>query len=73
VEENRCDGTKCAGGSRASGGRNSAESVDIGGNGDSQRQNSDKIIQKLCSTQEIAVLGESFLEPWILREYIGAG
>jgi len=56
-------------GSCTSGGKQSAESIDIRVDGDTEREDSDQIVQKLSSDEEETLLGKSLLEQGLLREH----
>ena len=60
-------GTEGDEGSRASCGNSPAEGIDIGADGVFERQDGNRDIQTIHAPEAEAILGESFLEPRLLR------
>ena len=65
--------TECDERSRASGGNRSAESLAIRVDGSSEGQDSHRIVQNLQEPEAETILGESFLEPRLLRNDYRSG
>ena len=68
----RGGGTECAGGSRPPAGKGAAEAVDLGTDGRPERTYGDKVVQRVSSDAQEAVLGKSFLGEGLLRRYGGS-
>ena len=62
MEESRCDGAECPGGSRTSGGEHPPEGIDIRTTGDLEGEDSNQIIEELSRIEEKALLGKPILE-----------
>jgi len=60
MEIDRYNGNECERRPRTHGGEYTTEAFDIGGNGNTEREDSDQAVQELSSAEEKTLLGKSF-------------